>query len=312
MLFVEYDPIVSLISILCVLKIKKYIIKRSLQAQYKTRLHKRKKASRFASCEGSATVEAAMAFPVFLYALCALLMAGQLLLTEMKIQHAVSKTAERYALQKTMERQGSAVREKGGEVPGDFWAPLAKSIGLNLLFSSFYEESSMDKACIRGGRAGISVSDVSENEEVVKLRAAYCLRICLPFLRTFYFPKMSAGMQRLFIGYTESGEEKNKHGGEMVYVTAHGSVYHTKITCSHICLKISGDSVKKILREGKYSACEKCIKKGDVPGSLYITAHGDKYHSSLECSGLKRTIKAVRKDEVRGMRMCSRCKAAGR
>lgn len=46
--------------------------------------------------------------------------------------------------------------------------------------------------------------------------------------------------------------------------------------------------------------------KEDAVG-LYITETGNKYHSSLDCSGLKRHIDAVPITEVGGMGACSKC-----
>lgn len=53
------------------------------------------------------------------------------------------------------------------------------------------------------------------------------------------------------------------------------------------------------------------IKKGKNPSALFVTAYGDCYHSTLGCSGLKRTIKAVKLKDVGNLRPCSRC-ASGR
>lgn len=94
-----------------------------------------------------------------------------------------------------------------------------------------------------------------------------------------------------------------------MYVTEHGSVYHTSLSCSHICLRISGGNVERILKEKKYHACDKCIDDEEAPPVLYVTRYGDKYHSSLSCSGLKRTVRTIPKEEAEGMKMCSRCAA---
>ena len=70
--------------------IPKKIFKRSLQAQKESWQQKRKRALRFASCTGSVTVETALVLPVFLCVLCGLMLLGSLLLTEARIQYALS------------------------------------------------------------------------------------------------------------------------------------------------------------------------------------------------------------------------------
>ena len=80
---------------------------RSLQAQVEAWLQKRKGALRFVSCEGTATVETALALPLFLCAAVGLLMLGNLLLTEAKIQYALSRTADMYAVKMALDNVAS-------------------------------------------------------------------------------------------------------------------------------------------------------------------------------------------------------------
>lgn len=70
-------------------------------------------------------------------------------------------------------------------------------------------------------------------------------------------------------------------------------------------------AIQDIVHSSKYAACEKCIHKGSSLSAIFVTAYGDCYHSTLGCSGLKRTIKAVRLKDVGRLRPCSRC-ASGR
>lgn len=325
--------------------IPKKIFKRSLQAQKESWQQKRKRALRFASCTGSVTVETALVLPVFLCVLCGLMLLGSLLLTEARIQYALARTADVYAAQYAVERladnQGSSSTGGGSGSPSAGQAGssstgsgssstgqtgsaslservrgladgLLQKAGLQAAFHSVYEETSMDEICIRGGRAGIrlSVSSQGEEDATVKVSASYRLKIGIPFVGEYSFARQAQAMQRVFCGYVEHGDGKTGADSQgVVYVAEHGSVYHTSLSCTHICRRISGSSVDRILSGKKYQACDKCIHEGERPSVLYVTPYGEKYHSSLSCSGLKRTVKAIPKEEAEGMRMCSRCAA---
>ena len=325
--------------------IPKKIFKRSLQAQKESWQQKRKRALRFASCTGSVTVETALVLPVFLCVLCGLMLLGSLLLTEARIQYALARTADVYAAQYAVERladnQGSSSTGGGSGSPSAGQAGssstgsgssstgqtgsaslservrgladgLLQKAGLQAVFHSVYEETSMDEICIRGGRAGIrlSVSSQGEEDATVKVSASYRLKIGIPFVGEYSFARQAQSMQRVFCGYVEHGDGKTGADSQgVVYVAEHGSVYHTSLSCTHICRRISGSSVDRILSGKKYQACDKCIHEGERPSVLYVTPYGEKYHSSLSCSGLKRTVKAIPKEEAEGMRMCSRCAA---
>ena len=106
------------------------------------------------------------------------------------------------------------------------------------------------------------------------------------------------------IGWNGEIEEK-----QMVYIALNGEVYHRDPGCSHIHLSIH--SVEKtqlgaMRNENgeKYHPCEEC---GGGTGNVYITDTGNRYHSSLECSGLKRSIVKVPVTQVKDRRPCSRC-----
>ena len=122
---------------------------------------------------------------------------------------------------------------------------------------------------------------------------------------------LSRGYAHAWTGYKKgsgsggSGEE----GERMVYITETGTVYHLSRSCTHLDLKIipiDSSAVGDARNAGgaKYKACERC---GGGSGLVYITVEGDRYHSSLGCSGLKRTIYEVPISQVGGRRACSRC-----
>ena len=242
-----------------------------------------------------------MILPLFLCALCFLIMLGQLLLIEGEISHAVSKTAMTCAKQEAVKE----VRGKGISGTG-LLAP-------NVIFYSLLQGDDLCKQCIVGGKHGILVSaDKLAGEEKILVKASYILKVPVPFFGGARILRTIQAKRRIYSGYLphvhDSGENE---GSRLVFVTDHGTVYHTSLSCSHITLKVSPNSLEiKALEAKGIRACGKCIKKGSTPRAYYITAEGDCYHSSLSCSGLKRTIKTATMSDVGGMRKCSRCAAA--
>ncbi len=98
---------------------------------------------------------------------------------------------------------------------------------------------------------------------------------------------------------------------EYVFITEDSEVYHRDRLCSHIRLsvrEVTADELPALRNEsgGRYRSCGICHSRLSDK-NLYITDDGDRYHNSVTCSGLKRTVRAVRLSEVRDRRPCSRC-----
>ena len=98
---------------------------------------------------------------------------------------------------------------------------------------------------------------------------------------------------------------------EIVYVTEGSEVWHRDRNCSHLMLTIKQVDPTRVpdLRNesgGKYKPCGICHAKLS-DGILFVTTDGDRYHNSVTCSGLKRTVYAVNYSEVKDKRPCSRC-----
>ena len=109
------------------------------------------------------------------------------------------------------------------------------------------------------------------------------------------------------------GDDINEGDDLMVFLAENASVYHKDNSCTHLKLSIKQAALSNIesLRNydgGRYKPCEKCSKKG-YKEIIYITNEGDRYHSDITCSGLKRTVRSVKESEAKDMGLgpCSRC-----
>lgn len=248
---------------------------------------------------GSATVEAALLTPVFLCAVCCLIAIGQLLLMEGEIHYAASQTLQVCAKDRALAYYGLEESGEGREPAGQ----------AKIIFDSIYDGGSLCSSWVVGGQGGIrlTLEESSAAKESLLLQATYQLRVPLPMADHFSIKKKVILTRRIYSGYTDHGKSaKNKD--TIVYVARHGTVYHTRPDCSHICLTITNPvQIAGMVHHSSLKPCARCIQKDHMPERVYLTASGDHYHASLACSGLKRNIRAVPYSRVKGMRKCSRC-----
>lgn len=248
------------------------------------------RASAFAPVKGSITLEASAAVPIFFFAVLCLLY----LMEIMAVQ-----TAVRSGLQYAGKRAAEAAYPAGVITPSQIEADLVQAIGANRL----------ERSIVEGGSGGVdcSASRMSPGTGVAELSAVYQVRVPVPL---FGIPPLEYEETMRVKGWT--GYEKTGFGAEddeTVYVTQTGLVYHRDYHCTYLDLSIRMADSGQIddLRNadgGKYYPCEHC---GGGSGAVYITDSGDRYHSSLSCSGLKRTVYAVPISEAVGKGACSRC-----
>lgn len=235
----------------------------------------------------SLTVEAAVILPMFMLGLLTLVSSLLMFLTVMRIQ--------------------ASLHNKAAELT------ISGSDGHNTSITDIREDISAcledeDIRFIRNGRDGIDMTrSVVDDPEYVDLRADCVLK---PLKDTFSLLGITARTKCLAHVWCGYG-----HGyfpdGEYVYITDDSEVYHYDRDCTHIRLTIEETTAGDIasLRNdngSRYRPCEICHAHMS-DGRLYVTPEGDRYHNSITCSALKRTVRAVRIEEAGDRRPCSRC-----
>ena len=212
-----------------------------------------------------------------------------------------------------ISRKGSLTIEAAWSLPL-FFLCITALTGLMELYGAYAETVVRLQEEVE--RLGMYAAAGDEQEE------RYVERIGFAEYRPFWLPfqapaagAICRGRVRVWTG--RSGETDGGSGmagteETLVYVTEYGDVYHTTSRCSHLSLairQVAAGSVHGLRNSGggRYAPCEKCVGSGEVYPYLYITEQGDRYHNSLECGGLKRTVHLEELSGVSGLECCSRC-----
>lgn len=241
--------------------------------------------------KGSVTIEAAFAIPLFLYAALCLIWMIEIQNIRISIINASQNAAK-------LAAEDTAV------------IPVLNTVKLKNDIISLIGEERIERSIIENGCEGISCwsSFMIPGNNEMNITVIYKVR--LP-LSVFGFP--GAKQKESFKISSWNGFETNEssENNQIVYITENQAVYHENYNCTYLQLSISFVSYEELsgMRNeggGRYYPCEKCVYGNSMSG-VYVSRTGNKYHNSLTCSGLKRTIYAVNKSEVSGMGGCSRC-----
>lgn len=267
--------------------------------------------------KGSLTLEAAIVLPIFLSLTISLISVLEMMNLYARVEFALHETAREIALMmypadyaKTF---GEEIFEKDfeTELPDEnILNPLMSETLVRAMFIENFGYKNLNNSLIKNGEAGIFFfrSEVANDKGDIDLIVTYKVE---PLFNMFGLGKMTFSNRvkmHSWIGYVRERHEEDDY----VYITDNASVYHTRRDCTYLCLTINSVRISDLdkcrNKDGKiYKACKKCGNDENGSGYVYITPYGEVYHTSLSCSGLKRTIYKVRLSEVSGLSECERC-----
>lgn len=113
-----------------------------------------------------------------------------------------------------------------------------------------------------------------------------------------------------WIGYSGdgTGEDWERQEEELVYITKSGEAYHRERSCLYLNPSIRLADREEITAD--YTPCSVCVDRGQLENRLiYVTDGGSRYHNTVSCSGLRRTIESVTLMQAleMGRHACPRC-----
>lgn len=242
---------------------------------------------------GSVTIEAIICLPMFIYAAICLMWT---------LEFQVVGTTIRCAMQE-------AGRQAAEEM---YQFPVVRSSKLESDIVSSIGAGRLDNSLVVGGRNGIHCeqSFVHMTTGILEMKTWY--EVKLPFAHLgIASPRFEEKMRfKGWTGYVKDGLQENMDV-EMVFITPSGTVYHRSRDCSYLnpsIKSIGTDEIEGLRNKdgSKYYPCEDC-GAAHAGGQVCVTDYGEKYHTSKNCSAIKRKIYEVPITSVKGRRECSKC-----
>ncbi len=259
------------------------------------------------------TIEASMVLPLFIFFFVNIMTLFNIVKVQSDIEAALHQTGSELSIMAFDLKFGEESMGISGDGGGNIIAGAAGVIYAKEKVSE-YLGSEADKSCISGGTGGMSFlqSKVLLNDDIIDLVVDYKVHPLVPIVGFKEFPVEGRYFSHAWTGYDlERGLTTDENEEEMVYVTEHGEVYHRNIDCKYLNVQVQSVNVNDLghLRNkdrGKYYPCEYCGGKIGA-GNVFITEYGNRYHSSVNCPGLKRKVYTIPISEVGGRRPCSGC-----
>lgn len=261
----------------------------------------------------SMTVEAAVVLPLFLFFFINLGCAIEMIRLHGNLQLALWETGNRLSV------YGYALGEEGREGETGFLqevSDVAFSYGyVKGQVVSYTGKEYLNQSPLTYGTDGLQFleSEIFTAQDTFEIVLTYEVSpwMEVPGVKPFRMANKYYG--HIWNGYRLPGTStEGEEQADFVYVAQNGTVYHDDRNCSHLSLTIRQVGAEQVDQErnasgGRYTACEKCAK-GSMPSSVYIGVEGDRYHYDRDCSGLKRTVFTMTRQEAKEQyRPCSRC-----
>lgn len=271
--------------------------------------------SRFISfLNGSMTVEAAIILPLLLFFFLNLFSGIEMLRLHGNMQMAFWETGRQvsvygYIYDQVLEEEqrNQTIAKMGGKVFSQF---MIKSQILQYLGKAY-----LDETPLTFGADGLNFwesSIMGENNDV-DIKITYQVSPWVNIVGFQTFRMSNRYFSHAWTGYEIAEQNQGDAGAQdYVYITEYGKVYHESLECSYIKRTIRNVPLSQVQfmfnRSGSpYTLCESCRNKPHG-SAVYLTESGERYHYSLDCQALKRTIHTILRIEAQEQfEPCSRC-----
>lgn len=277
--------------------------------------------SRFRRLEAGMTVEAAVVLPLFLFFFLNLGSAIEMIRLHNNLEFALCDIGKRmsiYGYALTASEENPEDGERAEREQENEWLAELKDVGLSYTYVKkelvdYLGRDYLEEAPIVNGVDGLQFleSEIFDGNDCFELVVTY--RVA-PFGELAGFKGFRMANKyygHLWNGYHIPGTEGDADGEDVVYVAEYGSVYHEEASCTHLFLTVREVSLQEAYESrnsngAKYELCQYC-GENNLVGRVYITEDGDRIHYQKDCTGLKRTVYEIPREEADGYTPCTRC-----
>ncbi len=261
----------------------------------------------------SMTLEASIALPLFIFFFLNLMSSISIMRIQSELEASLHRTGSSLMQSAFDIRTGEdlVIEDDSDEMN------ILSSVSMKFVAAGEIKNSLKDKldgsSVIDGAESlNFMSSHILDGDDIIDIVVDYNVHpaVSIPGFKSFLVESRFYG--HAFTGYEISQKTENELAEEeLVYITEHGAVYHKDIGCKHLAPSIKSVVFSEIeaLRNndgGKYYPCEYCGEKV-AGGNVFVTEYGRRYHTRVNCPGLKRTIQTIPISEVGGRRPCSNC-----
>lgn len=299
------------------------------------------------SSKASITVEASLVLPIFIFAMYAFIFFIQMISIQQEVQQGLLQTARfcekigyvhDYVINyegkdeegnnqnnqspENTSKENSSEENLSKENKSESSEIDVREIVTYLItsglmqgkFGEVVDQGIINKSCVEGGMKGFSflLSSYDTETNIADVTVQYKVHFPLGLAIIKDFDITQKVKVRVFVGLSNTTSDEEEGDDDYVYIAETGTVYHESKECTHLKLSItkinrSSLNSQRNTSGGKFYACEICNPEDVKQEYYYITKQGNRYHSKTNCSGLKRTIKTIKRSEVGDRRPCTRC-----
>ena len=251
--------------------------------------------------KASATLEASLLIPIFIYAVMTVAYFIYALGVKVHISQALYNETRQLARFVYMMKDNDNT-PTNALIYAKAQAEFINELGIN--YATTHN--------IVGGNVGLLISnkDIINDNNDIKLALSYTIRNPFNIFGVGNFKCEQSYVAKAWLGESNLGD-KESDSSMLVYITMQGEVYHRSSECTYLKPVISAVNINSIndYRNSSgaiYYECERCASNV-LSENVYITEYGTRFHTTPNCSEIKRNIICVKLSEVSDRRACSKC-----